>query len=480
MSRDSGSGDPSQRTVAELLAEHGGGGQRGSRRRRRRAEDPSETAPQAIIERVNSDSGRMLPVEPAETEEAASSGDGTASGSGATALPGAASTPPAVAPSESPTSQPPQPPTTGSPVEQPTSPPTTTPPRRRVSGAGPRRPDSFGAGAAETGARQAPDEEPGQWSTPASGEQPAVPAAEQDVTASAAPPAVPGPSAAANSAPAAEDAETTAQHPALPVRVPGTSGMSRKDTPPPEVETAQWQGPPSRTSARDAPVPDASDSEDSAPATVPEDATERFPPVGGRVTGDPEVTDGDGTALLEYPIPAGTEPADSEESEPGAAVPSGSRGPAHYDPYEEVGAGLGDSDEFYTGMVDDPYAESEDYDEAPNGHVSDQPPTGLRVEDDEDEPESAELGRSSVKEWAILVAQTLGGLLGGGLVWMGFRWLWSGFPLPALAAALAFTGALVLVARKVLRTDDLQTILLSVLVGLVCTVSPVAFLLVGY
>ncbi|WP_144311891.1 hypothetical protein [Actinopolyspora erythraea] len=476
MSRDSGSGDPSQRTVAELLAEHGGGGQRGSRRRRRRAEDPSETAPQAIIERVNSDSGKMLPVDPAETEESAPSGEGTASGAGATAAPGAATTPPATTPSEPATAQPP---TTGSPVERPTSPPTTTPPRRRVSGAGPRRPDSFGTGASETGAQRVPEDEPGQWATPATGEQPAGPAAEQDVTASATPPAASLP-AAASPAPPAEDAETTAQQPALPVRVPGTSGMSRKESPAPEEETAQWQGPPSQPSAPDASAQDGTASRNSAPASVPEDATERFPPVGGRATGDPEVTDGDGTALLEYPVPAGTEPADSEESEARAAVSDGSRGTAHYDPYEEVGAGLGDSDEFYTGMVDDPYAESEDYDEDPDGRVSEQPPTGLRAEEDEDEPEAAGLGRSRAKEWVLLVAQTLGGLLGGGLVWMGFRWLWSEFPLPALAAALAFTGALVLVARKVLRTDDLQTILLSVLVGLVCTVSPVAFLLVGY
>ena len=83
-------------------------------------------------------------------------------------------------------------------------------------------------------------------------------------------------------------------------------------------------------------------------------------------------------------------------------------------------------------------------------------------------------------DWVVLGGQVLGVLLAGGVVWMGFRGLWRELPLPALAAALAFTGALVLGARKVLRTDDLQTILLSVLVGLVCTVSPVALLLVGH
>lgn len=46
MSRDSGAEEPTQRTVAELLAEYGNdGGQRNARKRRRRAEDPTETAP---------------------------------------------------------------------------------------------------------------------------------------------------------------------------------------------------------------------------------------------------------------------------------------------------------------------------------------------------------------------------------------------------------------------------------------------------
>ncbi|MFD0199358.1 MULTISPECIES: hypothetical protein [Saccharothrix] len=59
MSRESES-EQTQRTVAELLAQYGGGsGEVTPRRRRRRAEESSDTAPQAIIDRVNSDSGRL-------------------------------------------------------------------------------------------------------------------------------------------------------------------------------------------------------------------------------------------------------------------------------------------------------------------------------------------------------------------------------------------------------------------------------------
>ena len=87
--------------------------------------------------------------------------------------------------------------------------------------------------------------------------------------------------------------------------------------------------------------------------------------------------------------------------------------------------------------------------------------------------------RSPGREWGILALQGVVGLLAGGLVWFGFRYLWMFNSIAALIAALVVTGALVLVARKVLRTDDLQTILLAVLVGLACTVSPVALMMLS-
>jgi hypothetical protein len=63
MSRESES-EQTQRTVAELLAQYGAGsGEVTPRRRRRRAEETSDTAPQAIIDRVNSDSGRLRAIQ---------------------------------------------------------------------------------------------------------------------------------------------------------------------------------------------------------------------------------------------------------------------------------------------------------------------------------------------------------------------------------------------------------------------------------
>src|SRR5262245_3214342 len=56
-----GGPEPTQRTVAELLAKYGAeSGDQAPRRRRRRAADPMEaTGAQAIIDRVNAESGEL-------------------------------------------------------------------------------------------------------------------------------------------------------------------------------------------------------------------------------------------------------------------------------------------------------------------------------------------------------------------------------------------------------------------------------------
>ncbi len=438
MSRDSGSGDPSQRTVAELLAEHGGGSQSGARRRRRRAEDPTETAPQAIIDRVNSDSGRMRPVVDAEPPAAAQPAP-------------AAEAPAPQAPAqpvEPQQARPPQHPVTGS--------------RRQVE---PPAETAHPPGGANFWARRF---------AAASGPAPAAPTSGRQ------------PDPEANGS--AQDPDATAQQPVV---APGAE--TRHPAPPsgPGVEQAV------------------------------DGVTEQFPQVdndasaGGPVPDDPGET---GTAFLPY---------SPEVGPPGPAGPGGTDaaygndpyGSAYYDDHGDAGDygavtdyadgygvdgygadgygadsyGVdsyredsygGDSygDDSYgdDSYGDDPYAvddTDDEYASPDDGRL----PAGLGSEDyagnfsDEEEP-----ARSSAKEWLVLGAQVGAGLLAGGLVWVGFQWLWTAIPVAALVAALVVTGALVLVARKILRTDDLQTILLAVLVGLVCTVSPAALLLVGY
>ncbi|MBP2475988.1 hypothetical protein JOF53_004860 [Crossiella equi] len=95
--------------------------------------------------------------------------------------------------------------------------------------------------------------------------------------------------------------------------------------------------------------------------------------------------------------------------------------------------------------------------------------------DEEDEDEE----RSPAKEWLMMAAQLGGGVLGGAGLWLGFQWLWRVFPAVSLILALAVIGGMVWLVRKIRKADDVQTILLSVLVGLVVTVSPAALLLVN-
>ena len=102
-------------------------------------------------------------------------------------------------------------------------------------------------------------------------------------------------------------------------------------------------------------------------------------------------------------------------------------------------------------------------------------PAGLAPEDAElvDEPEPA----SGLKAWGVLIAQGIGGAVGGALLWVGFRWLWLHLPVVALAAAVLATAGLVLIVRTIRSSDDVQTTMLAVLVGLIVTISPAVLLL---
>ncbi|NYH78712.1 hypothetical protein FHR84_002037 [Actinopolyspora biskrensis] len=527
MSRDSGSKDPSQRTVAELLAEHGGGAQRGSRRRRRRAEDPSETAPQAIIERVNSDSGRMLPVEDADDEVPESSDQG-ASGQ-APAEPATGETHAEPAPEASRRS------VSGSSAAPPQGPPAAAQPgssgamgvrfspeqsgpAQRVRGreapvVRPRDSGQAGAAPAEGASPEGNDRRPpaeenrgattqgtdrtttqqgadqGNWAAPQQQEG-QLPPAERDTRAGEAPEGRPTTGHEPDGS--AVDTEVTAQQPPLPAAEPGGGALPAGSAAPSGAASgAETAGGAAGAGGESPRQPEA------AASVVHEQSTERFPPVStppaapavaSAPSADPEMTDGDGTTLLEYPEIPEEQPARDSSGVEAAPDPYED---AYYaaeepdeDPFADAADLYGEVDgashrEELGGADDSEYADEDDLDESAERSL----PAGLENEDADIDSESADpedVGRSRAMDWVVLAGQTLGGLLAGGLVWIGFRWLWRELPLPALAAALAFTGALVLGARKVLRTDDLQTILLSVLVGLACTVSPVALLLVGH
>ena len=98
--------------------------------------------------------------------------------------------------------------------------------------------------------------------------------------------------------------------------------------------------------------------------------------------------------------------------------------------------------------------------------------------DDEydDEPEERP---SSVKDWAVMIVQLVLGALLGAVLWTVFSYLWQEQPVVALVLAAAATTGLVFGVRALRRSDDLQTTVLAVVVGLVVTVSPAAIVLLS-
>lgn len=408
MSRESGSEDPSKRTVAELLAEHGGGGsQRNARRRRRRAEDPTETAPQAIIDRVVSDSGRMRPI-PAEEE----ADEGTTD-----------------------QQQP-------SPTEE--AQPQPAPPV----------PQSEPEGSDNTEGAPAPQPDADFWARrfSAAGSAPGGERQPEHGTDRRA------------AAPAPSESETTVQQPALPKRPAREQGPATPAPPRSVSNEPPTQAVPIPPVPEDGPprVGDTSTAQGSAV-----ESTEQFPPVEGILA--PEATASAGVAVP---------PAQPPQGEGNFSLEDDSEDPYDSLSYEaDHDVYTADYDDFDDGDFD--YGDS-DYDDVDDAYDPELP-AGMDAEDYlEDEAEEEEPERTPAKEWLLLATQGGVGLVTGGLVWLGFRWLWTVIPLAALIAAIIITGALVFIARRFLRTDDLQTVLLAVLVGLICTVSPAALLLIGY
>ncbi len=114
--------------------------------------------------------------------------------------------------------------------------------------------------------------------------------------------------------------------------------------------------------------------------------------------------------------------------------------------------------------IDEPAGQTSDTAEVSDSHIG--------------EPDGPGYG-SPVREWAVMVAQVGIGVIGGAALWLICEWLWQRIPVVALVVALVVITGLVWVVRRVRRTEDLQTTVIAVLVGLFVTVSPAALLLVG-
>ncbi|GAA3889613.1 hypothetical protein GCM10022243_63000 [Saccharothrix violaceirubra] len=472
MSRESES-EQTTRTVAELLAQYGGasGDAQPRRRRRRAAEDASDTAPQSIIDRVNSDSGRLLPIR----DE-----------------PPPAATPPPVAPPPitPPPAAPPPPPASkrgrSSPPRRPEPERTTYAPPVRTDPAPtsrmdpvdlprrtgepqrhePQRHDPFGA---ETFAGGDPFDGPETGPSRRAEPGAARPFGGPETSSSRLDPMV-GPEA---SSPRLDRRAETSSSRLDPVRRAETSSsrldpVRRAETSSSRLDPfagAPRRGVPEDAAERTSVVPPIVDDFEPprrpGPPPLParEPVTEVMPRIDERPDLPLEARPTE-SVLIVPPAPARMPdpiPGQSPEDWFGDDEPQPRR-----EGIEQEGT------QFH------PYVDLDEEDDRGPAGLDDEKPAGLADDDEEDAPAR----RSPGKEWALMIGQLAIGIVGGAALWLGFSFLWRTLAPAALVVALAVTVGLVLMVRKIRRADDLQTTVLAVLVGLIVTVSPAAMLLV--
>ncbi|MEU4802291.1 hypothetical protein [Actinosynnema sp. NPDC023587] len=431
MSRESES-EQTQRTVAELLAQYGANpGEASPRRRRRRAEDVSDTAPQAIIDRVNSDSGRLLPIrdEP-----------GPQSPPPAAPPPGPAAPPPGPAAGQPPRARPTEPERTA--YQQPVRPEPPQPPVRPEPPAGP----------------------PGRLDPPSARlDAPAPPPGRVE------PPARPrlDPPPGRRPAPPPSAAEETRQVPPITDDFPDdydfAAESARPHHPKPTIPPGPPPGPPKP------PPAEASRTAVVRPVTpVRDPVTEQLPRITDKLTPNVPLESLPTESVLIVP------PAPAKMPDP---LPDQTPDDWFGDDDEEERPAEPESTQFHPYVdldEDDDEDEDEDYRRPDRADFDDEVAGLADVDVDPEEP----VERSPGKEWLVMIGQLAIGVIGGAALWLGFSFLWRTLAPAALVVALAVTVGLVMVVRKIRRADDLQTTVLAVLVGLIVTVSPAAMLLV--
>lgn len=98
-------------------------------------------------------------------------------------------------------------------------------------------------------------------------------------------------------------------------------------------------------------------------------------------------------------------------------------------------------------------------------------PTELDTTDTEEE------SSSSAREWAILIGQGVVAVIAGALLFKGFEKLWDMLPWVALILAVLVIVGLVAMVRILRRTDDITSFVIAVVVGMIVTLGPLAFML---
>jgi hypothetical protein len=518
MTRDSGSERP-QRTVAELLAEYGGNAGDAPRRRRRRAEDDDNSAPKTIIDRVLSDSGKLLPIK--EDQPPAPPRRPGGHRSGEHRPPAQPSGPPPAPSPQVPAGPvggpPPGPPTGYAEPVRPQGPPSSRkiPRTTRAPQAQPPQPaQPSQAQPQPSQPQQAPQFPPSRPAMPPVGQSTA---AARPVPPPAGPPSRSGinPVTRQQAAPRQQrppappidgDNAVTAVHPPLPddfdfppAKAPGQPGPGPQGPGPQQTAMMQptAQPPTAQPPTVGPPTaqPPTRQPQAMQPPTVvhppvqrpgglpPEATTEEFPLVGDEPPAPlrpapPSGRGGPPATQLVSPVgPASVPPGRRSPVQPPDPGPESTQAhPFVDDDYDDgdfppggVATGTGrdagqNVDDYPGGGA---YTGREEYDDDLDG-----PPVS-RVDDfadADDEPASA-------REWILMAGQVGAGALAGAAVWLAFSWLWGMLPVVAVVAALLVIVGLVLGVRRWRRADDLQTTVLAILAGLVVTVSPAALLL---
>lgn len=94
-----------------------------------------------------------------------------------------------------------------------------------------------------------------------------------------------------------------------------------------------------------------------------------------------------------------------------------------------------------------------------------------------DAAEAPVSNKGALRQWAVLALQAVVGVVVGAALFIGFERLWDNLPYVALVLAILVIVAMVAVVRILRRTDDIVSVLIAVVVGVIVTIGPLAFVL---
>lgn len=118
-------------------------------------------------------------------------------------------------------------------------------------------------------------------------------------------------------------------------------------------------------------------------------------------------------------------------------------------------------------------ANPSDVDEQTSGRTSRED----RTDDASQDGADGEPGGSSLKQWALLITESVAAVAAGALLFKGFEKLWDMMPWVAFGLALLVIVGLVALVRILRRTDDIASQLIALAVGVFVAFGPLLFLM---